>query len=176
MLLVLAGSVWLVWSSFQRLVRVVRQSQQKTTELSALGNEVDRLKQKRDRAEIERIEARFLEAQAAVFKGLEDYAGWEKALRVQTRALDFDAMITPGRSQPESDVNLSVRSATVELRPAVGNATTNSPYERLLEFAGRLEKTKQRVDLVDLSVLGNFNSVQQARAVLEVWSQVETNR
>ena len=169
-IVVLAVSVWLVWSRLQKLSQVVRQSQQKTKELSALANEVDQLKQKRSLTEIERIEKRFQEAQAAVFTGPEDYAGWERALREQVRGLAFDVMITPGRPWPDTNINLSVRQATVDLQAAVGDRNTNSPYQRLLTFAEVLEKTKQRVDLVELSVRGNFNSVNQARAVLEVRS------
>ena len=167
MLLILAGSVWLVWATFLRMSLVIRQSKDKTLAVSALGNEVQRLEQRWDRAEIERIEARFEEAQAAVFRE-PDYAAWTNALREQTRALNFDATITQGRPQLETNMNPSVRHATVDLRPALGNGATNSPYERLLTFAGTLEKTKQRVDLVELSVHGNFNSVHEARAVLEV--------
>jgi hypothetical protein len=169
MLLVLAGSVWLVWKTFQRMSLVIRKSKEKTSEVSALGNDVQRLEQRWDRDEIERIEARFQEAQAAVFSGADAYAGWTNALREQTHALNFDATITSGRTQLDTNLNPSVRLATVELRPVLGNGATNSSYERLLSFAGTLEKNKQRVDLIELSVLGNFNSVHQATAVLEVW-------
>ena len=175
MLLVFAGSVWLVWWSLQRLTLVLRQSQQKASEVSALGNEVQRLQGMRSREEIESIEARYQEAQAAVFSGPEDYAAWEQALRVQTRALNFEALITPGRPYLETNVNpnLSLRHATVDLRPILGDEAGSSPYERLLTFAGTLEKTRHRVDVVELSVLGDFNSVHQARAVLEAWSRGE---
>jgi hypothetical protein len=174
MFAVLGGSVWLVWWSFQRLTDVLHQSQQKSSQVSALGNEVQRLEQIRDRAEIQRIESRYEEAQSAVFSGPEQFMVWTNALREQTRALNLDTTIAQGHSQVQSNLNVVIRHVTVDLEPSYEIGRTNSPYERVLSFAGLWEKAKQRVDLVQFTVFGDFNSVRHARAVFELWSASET--
>ena len=173
MLLVLAGSVWLVWSSVNRLTLVNRQLKQKTSAVSVLADEVQKLERKSDPAEVAQTEARFEEAKKALFAGPVECAQWQKELEEKTLALGLEASIQPSqpRPHPRTEHKLSLLSTTVDLQPPLSSAITNFPYQRLVNFTRILQKPKQRIDLLDLVVLGNSNSIRHATAVLQLWSQ-----
>ena len=85
--------------------------------------------------------------------------------------MGFNASVRLGplRPHPQAEHKLFVQQLTLDLAAVPFGRSTNSPYHRLLGFAKNLENTKRRVDVVDLSVVGSSNSVQHARAVLELW-------
>ena len=173
MLLVLAGSVWLVWWSVNRLILVNRQLKQKTSAVLAVADEVQKLERLSEPDEAARMEARFIAATNSLFAGPGECAGWLKELPEQTLALGLEATLQPGQAQPHSraEQKLALLSTTIDLHPAVGTLWTNFPYQRLVNFTGVLGKPKQRIDLLELEVLGSSNSVRQAKAVVQLWTQ-----
>ena len=49
--------------------------------------------------------------------------------------------------------------------------TSEEPITHLEWFTALLQQTKRRVDLLELSVVGNFNSVRQTKAVVQLWAE-----
>jgi hypothetical protein len=180
MLLIVAGSLWLVCWSLQRLPRVNRQLQSKTAEMSILANaveqldrEVEQMKQDWDAEEARRTEAEFNDSRATLFAGREEVVAWQLEIERQARALDFEASVQLGTPVPyaEAEQKLSLHQAIVEIQPTTASRSTNSAYQRLLAFTRSLETPKRRMDIVELSATGSSNSVRQARAVVQLWSQ-----
>jgi hypothetical protein len=83
MLLVLAGSAWLIWSSVNRLTLANRQLRQKTSTVSALADEVQRLEARHNRRTSNRSTRAFEEAKKLLFSGPAEYAVWKKSCAIR---------------------------------------------------------------------------------------------
>ncbi len=174
MLLVFASSTSLAWWSVNhRLLPVLLEGQRKASAVSALSDEVQQLERKWDPAEVERTEVRFKEARASLFPGQQDCIAWLGAVREEALAMDLAATFQPGQTQPHprTEQKLSLLYTTFDLQPASGSASSSSPYQRVMNFTALLQQTKRRVDLLELSVVGNFNSVRQTKAVVQLWAE-----
>ena len=173
LLLVLAVSAWLVWGSVGRLTLADRELKQKSSSVAALADEVQQLERKVDASEIARADGRFQEAKELLFTGPEEYAKWENDLREQATALQLDATYQRGasRTQTNGGQEILIIPVTIDLAPALDASATNSPYRRLLSFTRIVQKPNRRVDLLELVVAGDSNSVRQAKATVHIWSQ-----
>jgi hypothetical protein len=174
MLAVLALSLWLLWwSVVVRLAPVNRQYQEKTRELSALADQVDELKLQWSAPKLAELETQYQSAQTMLFENPDATADWAKNLKLQTARLGLETAIQLGAPQPcpAAAQTLAVTRASLDILPAravVG--TTNTPYQRLLELANNVATADKRIDLLELSVSGDSNSVQRASLVVQLWS------
>jgi outer membrane murein-binding lipoprotein Lpp len=173
MLLILVFSAWLVWGSVSRLTLANRQLRQKSSQVAALADEVQQLERKMDAAEIARLEERFKEASDLLFVGPEECIALEKSLRDQAAALELDARILrgPTRSVTNGEHKVLIFPMTIAVEPAPDHLSTNSPYQRVLGFTRMLQTPRQRVDLLELMVSGDSNSVRRAQVAVQLWSQ-----
>ena len=87
--------------------------------------------------------------------------------------MDLATIFLPGQTQPHprTEHKLFLCPTTIELRPAPVSQSTNSSYQRLMNFTGLLQQTRRRVDLLELFVVGNSNSVRQVKALVQLWSE-----
>ncbi len=170
---VLAGSILLPVWSWKRLQPVSRQRAAAAAQQMRLNNEVDGLERRWDPAEAERVEAQLKQVLERLFAGPEEHMGWQTELDRQTRQHDLDVISRLGTTEVRSrnGHTLVVRPATIELTPATAARSTNSSYQRLLGFTRTLANMNRRIDLVELSVSGHSNSVEQARATVQLWSR-----
>jgi len=174
MLVLFAASVALVWCSVSlRLLPVIEEGKQKAAEVSTLANEVQKLEANWDLIEAERTEAHYWASKALLFYGLDECTNWQKEFQAQAVALGFEENLQQGEAKPHprSAHKLSLVPAEIDLQSMLDSPATNSPYKRLMNLTGILPKTKQRIDLVELVVVGNSNSVDKAKAVVQFWSQ-----
>lgn len=173
MAVVLLASVALAWWSWNRLQPVRDELEQKTTQSTRLANDVQQLEMRWDAPEAERVDIRYQHAQTLLFNSPDELLKWQRDLKRETLGLALDANAQVGKPQPHprTQQKLSLLTATVDLQPAAVLRSTNSPYKRVLGFTRGLENPKKRMDLVELSVSGSSNSVQQARAIVQLWSQ-----
>lgn len=170
---VLAGSILLPVWSWKRLQPVTRQRAAAAAQQMRLNNEVDGLERRWDQVEAERVEAQLKQVMERLFSGPEEHMGWQTELDRQTRLHDLDVRSRLGTTELRSKDGhtLAVRPATIELAPAAVTRSTNSPYQSLLGFTRMLTNMNRRIDLVELSVTGRLNSVEQARATVQLWSR-----
>ena len=172
--LVLAAVMALVWWSVnQRLLPVLHQGQQTAQEVSTLANEVQQLEAQWNPDDITNTEGLFQDSKQSLLTSDEDRLALSRTLQEEAEALNFFADVKLGQVQPfpTAGYKLSLLLTTINLQTAPGNSLTNTPYARLMHFTRLLTQIKPRVDLLDLSVAGNSNSVQQAQAVLQFWSE-----
>lgn len=172
MLLVLAGSVGLVWWSVNRLVLINRQLKEVAMAMSTLDFEVQQLEQDLKPIEVARVENRYKEAQQSLSGGPEENDSWVNILQEDALAVSLLGKVELGSSQslPRADLKLSFTPATIEISPLMESPQTSIPYQRVLNFTGILQKPDRRIDLLDFRVLGNSNSVRHATAVVQLWS------
>ena len=169
----LAGSILLPVWSWKRLQPVSRQRAAAAAQQMRLNNEADGLERRWDPAEAERVQAQLKQVEERLFASSEEHMGWQTELDRQTRQHDIDVISRLGTTELRSrhGHTLAVRPATIELTPAADARSTNSSYQRLLGFTRTLGNMNRRIDLVELSVTGRSNSVEQARAIVQLWSR-----
>jgi len=180
MLVVGVGSVALVWWSLNRLPPLARQVRDKDLTRANLAAEVQQFEMNWNAEAAQILESRYQAAHERLFDGPEESQRWRTAFAGMGNALAFDTelqlAINPSAAPEHKLHQLVVTPATLRLQPAAeGKGLTNSPYERLLTLAASLAQTKRRVDLVELSVQSDSNSVAQARAELRLWSREKVN-
>jgi hypothetical protein len=170
---VLAGSILLPVWSWKRLQPVSRQRAAAAAQQMRLNNEADVFERRWDPAQAERVEAQLKLVLERLFASPEEQLGWQTELDRQTRQHDIDVTSRLGATESRSTNGhtLGVRLATIELQPAAAARSTNSSYQRLMGFTRTLTNMNRRIDLVELSVTGHSNSVEQARATVQLWSR-----
>jgi hypothetical protein len=174
LLLLCAGSCWLLyWSFASRLQPVNREHQQKTIEMSRLADEVEQMRLKLDRNERNQIEARYKSAQQFLFANPKDLSEWEDQVKIQGGSMRLDVMCQLGEFEPHPRARekLGLIKAQLGIQPAYIPGATNSPFRQLLSFTQNMAKSSKRFDLLELSVEGDTNSVKQALAVVQLWSE-----
>jgi|GEM_PF-5566077 len=166
----LAGSILLPVWSWKRLQPVSRQRAAAAAQQTRLNNEVDGLERRWDPAEALRVEEDLKKVQQRLFANSEEIMGWQADLDRQTRQHEIDVTSRLGTTEFRSREGhkLAVRPATIELAPV---ASARSSYQRLLGFTRTLANMNRRIDLVELSVTGNSNSIDQAKATVQLWSR-----
>jgi hypothetical protein len=165
--------IWLaLWSYFGRFLPAHRAFEEKTATQTRLANEVQQLILKWDELDVARTQNRFEQAQAALFDDPRACQLWLEDVRTNSRAMALSVSHRLGRSDPVTHSNLAVTliSAMVQIQPASSPGFSNGPYHRLLGFAKSIEDSSKRADVVELTVTGQSNSVDQASAMFQLWS------
>jgi hypothetical protein len=169
--LICAGSAGLVyWSLFERLLPVSREHQASTIEMSRLSDEVEQMRLRWDPVEAEETRARYHGLGQLLFGEATELEGWETGLERDAGPQALEAVLTMGPGVPEPGLTDPIERVGAELEvwplPVLG--LTNSPYRRVMGYLQDVVNTPKRIDLLELRVVGESNSVQEARARLEV--------
>jgi hypothetical protein len=171
MLTICVGSILLLyWSLFVRLLPVTRQHQERAIEMSRLSDEVEQLRIKWDPEAVEQVRARFEVARQSLFAAPVELEQWKTGLERNAASRALETRLTLGEPQPASAAEqpLSRVQADLQLWPFTVLGLTNPPYHRVLGYFQDVVNSPKRVDLIELHVQGNSNSVQEARAVVHV--------
>jgi len=174
LLLAFAGAVYLSWWSVNRLAPVDKLLQIQSEKIARLEDEVLKMELKWNPREAEQVAEKFKLAQEQLFAGHDDFNRWKEELKRQTNQFILDVKTQTGRTQacPLPNKFFAIIPATIELQtPADDTASSKPAYKRLLEYTQNLTTQKKRVDLVELKVGGNSNSVSQATLELQLWAQ-----
>jgi hypothetical protein len=175
MLLLLSGSVGLLWWSVHRLQPVSAELQRQTTEISRLTDEIQQLELGWDAREAEQAEARFQELQDQLFANPEECMVWQAEMESAQPLPDLQVKASHGEKQPVKspflDKNVAALPVTFEVQPLAEADAPYSSYRRMLEFTRRLMEQQKRIDLLELSVHGRSNSVSHARIELQLWTR-----
>jgi hypothetical protein len=167
------GSLSLLWWSVQRLTPVRTRAEdlsrtilQVTTDLEAMGS-----KWSVDGAH-ELLEDLDEQSAQRLFND-HSLSNWMAELRLQTIPLVLDTSIQVGAhvaasTNANSPVILPI---TFDVTPRPDMESSYSPYQRLLRFLFQLSNSQKRVDLVELEVHGQTNSIRYAQALLHLWME-----
>jgi len=172
LLLVFGGSLFLTWWSVNRLAPMEKKLQMQSDRLARLEDDVMQMELKWNPREAEQVGTKFKLAQEQLFAGNEEFLRWQEELKRQTNQFSLEVKAQSGRTQacPLPNKVFAIIPATIEMRVS-DELLTQAPYKRVLDLAKNLTTQKKRVDLLELSVKGNSNSVSQARFELQLWSE-----
>jgi hypothetical protein len=175
MLALFVGSVMLVFWSVNRLPPLNRELQVQSSMVSQLADQVERMQSNWNTQEADEVAKAVKATREALFASPEEYTKWQQEIQKQSAPLGLDASAQLLKAKPTSDNKFASTPAVIaiEVQPATETAVTNSPYKRLLEFGQSLARPNKRVDVTELTVSGNSNSVAQARIEVQLWSQVK---
>jgi len=171
-----AGIPWLdngleSWGVY-RLQRMETLRQQESAKQAQLLDETSKMESRWNRSEAEQVGAKFKQAQEQLFAGNEEFLRWQEELKRQTNQFSLEVKAQSSRTQacPLPNKVFTIIPATIEMRVS-DELLTQAPYKRVLDLAKNLTTQKKRVDLLELSVKGNSNSVSQAKFELQLWSE-----
>ena len=175
MLILFVGALWLLIWSANRLPPLNREIERETGKVAQLADQVEQLQVGWNAAEADAILKSVKETRAQFFATPEEYTKWQQEIQSQTAPLGLDASSQLLKAKPTVEEKFSVMPAVIaiEVQPSAETSVTNSPYTRLLEFGRTLAHPSKRVDVTELTVTGNSNSVTQARIEVQLWSQAK---
>lgn len=160
----------LYWSVFVRLLPVTTEHREKALEMTRTADELEQLRARWTAQQIEEIKEQYARAQEALFQREEELATWEEETRNEASARVLAATLKRQPAITSRADGIQMITAQVDVFPEDIFGSTNSPYNRLLLFADALARSPKRLDLIDLSVVGNSNSISQAQAVVQLFS------
>jgi hypothetical protein len=159
----------LYWSVFVRLLPVAAENNLQSRQMTRLSDDLELLRRRFSPAEVESIKARYTAAQEMLFVPEQEMANWETQILEQARVGTLDAKVKMGAPQPASGIDgINAITAEVSMQPNLIMGATLTPYARMLKFTQALATSPKRLDLVELSVTGDSNSVSQAQAVVQL--------
>lgn len=171
------GSLALVWWSLQRLAPLQQRTRVLSTTIARLSSEVDQMEGKWTQPQVEQLIQKFSQVQGHLIVGQTGLEGWLQNLKQQVLSMALDVKADFGKAGPQEagSQKLAVIPTTVsvEVKPASGIESVQTPYQRVLQLSQRLTAQERRADLVELSVVGGTNSVSRAVAVVNLWAGEE---
>ena len=172
LLLVFAGALALTWWSVNRLQPVEKKLQMQSDKLARLEDDVMQMELRWNPREAEQVAGKFKRAEEQLFVGHDEFFRWQEEVKRQPNQFLLEIKAQTGRTQacPLPNKIFAIIPTTIEMQ-ASDEPATQPPYKRLLDFAQNLTTQKKRVDLMELTVSGNSNSVSQAKFELQLWSQ-----
>jgi hypothetical protein len=173
-LLVLAAGLSLVYWSINRLIPLQRQTRTVTSNLSRLTADIQLMESRWTSNEVERILTQFERLPDRLLVGSDALDLWLKSLRDQLVPLALESSTEFGTAAVQQAASRFVTTipatVSVAVRPTPGIESYRSPYQRVLRLTQFLSNQPKRVDLLELDVSGNSNSVSRAVAVLNLWA------
>jgi hypothetical protein len=178
MLAVFVGALVLLIWSVNRLQPLNQELQAQTTSVSQLADQVERMQANWNPEEAEQVAKTMRQTRAKLFATPEEYTRWQQEIQSHSTPLGLDASSELLKAKPTADNRFASTPAVIaiEVQPTADVPATNSPYLRLLEFGQSLVRPSKLVDVTELTVSGNSNSITQARIEVQLWSQVRTRK
>ena len=172
-----AALLLLVWS-VNRVPPLNAELQLQSFQVSRLADEVERLQANWNTNEAAEVAQAVKTTREQMFASPEEYIKWQQEIQNQSTPLGLDASSQLLKAKPTPDNRFSATPAVIaiEVQPSTETTVTNSPYKRLLEFGQSLARPSKRVDVTELTVIGNSNSVAQARIEVQLWSQLKSRK
>jgi hypothetical protein len=157
------------WSLTYRLQPANREYQRHSFELSRLTDDVEQLRIKSVTGADE-VREKFKTSQDLLFSDVEQIREWQLQLRKSATGLELQARmkVEPAKPYPGLETRLATMEAIIDI--SAPEEDTNSAYSRLVSFCDALKVPGKRTDLVELTVRGDSNSVQNARAVVRLFT------
>ena len=179
------GSVWLVrvglfvglgaalgllyWSVFVRFLPMTKEHNAKASQMTRAADELETMRRRFAPEEIEGLRSRYAQAQEALFDLKDGTTEWQTQIEEQARSGTLNPNVKLGLPALSTNVaGIAAITAEVTLQPDINVRTTNTPYARLLKFTDELASSPKRLDLLELSVTGDSNSVSQAQVVVQL--------
>lgn len=169
---VTVGSVFAIWLSFDRLGQSRRRSAQLVQQVTKLSADIDVMRQQWPENRTKEISRRFREIPGSLFPGNGAVADWIESLERAAIPLGLQVSVNVRgtRSITNATGTVTVVQAEVRYPPAPEVDSRRSAYQRVLDFTQQLANSRQRVDLLETTLIGSTNALESASSVIEVWA------
>ncbi len=166
----------LLWTSVSRLVRVRAESRDLSRRIALLSGDIDVMRAQWPGSRTQHVASRLSAAEASLFHGPPAVAEWIESVRADAipLALETDFEFVGARTQA-LDRAIAVMQTRLHIAPSRGADSSRTAYQRLLELGHSLTHHPQRLDVLELNISGASNSVGEATALIEVWSDTSTS-
>jgi hypothetical protein len=181
MLLVVAGTLTLQWWTWFRRYPLIAQKQQEVQQVHQLDGEVQRLAGAWSEDNAAQTEAELKRAREHLFSGDIGTPACLDQLQQPTRApnLAINVKLGSGRPHPQSSDTLMIVPTSWEVTvpkvgpPNVGTPTVSMQGDLLKLLQELTTNQPKRMDLVELSVLGDGSNMTQAKIGFRLWFRTE---
>jgi hypothetical protein len=166
----------LLWTSVSRLVRVRAESRDLSRRIAMLSGDIDVMRAQWPGTRTQHVASRLSVAESSLFQGPPAVAEWIESVRANAipLALETDFEFVGAQTQA-LDRAVAVMQTRLHVTPSRGANSSRTAYQRLLELGHSITHHPQRLDVLELSIAGASNSVGEASALIEVWSDASTS-
>ena len=163
---------FLLWSSVSRLSHVRAESRNLSRRIAQLSGEIDVMQSQWPSARTQAVATRMPVAEEALFQGPPAIAEWIESVRATAipLALETDFEFVSARTQALARA-VAVMQTRLQIAPSRDVDSSRPAYHRLLELGQSMARHPQRLDILELTLHGSSNSVGEASALIEVWSE-----
>ena len=168
-----AAAVLLIWDAVVRLSRVERELALLTPQVAGLTRDIEQLEKRWPAAEIKDLESRRSETLGTLAPANDTVLLWLQQARARAAllGLDFTPHFGTPLVRPFGNDQIALVPATLEIRPAAGEDSNRSVYQRLLDFSLFLGTQTNRADLLELSVALDKTAMPTATLNYSLWSK-----
>jgi hypothetical protein len=166
----------LLWTSVSRLVRVRAESRDLSRRIALLSGDIDVMRAQWPGTRTQHVASRLSAAETALFHGPPAVAEWIESVRADAipLALETDFEFIGARTQA-LDRAVAVMQTRLHIAPSRGAESSRTAYQRLLELGHSIAQHPQRLDVLEFSIAGTSNSIGEASALIEVWSDTSSS-
>ncbi len=179
MLLLVAGTLTLEWWTWFRRYPLIAQKQAEVQQGCKLEGEVQQLEPAWSEAAAAQAEAKLQQARAHLFTGDTNTAACLDQLQQPTRAptLAINVKLQEGQPHPQSSDTLMIVPTVWEVAsPTIGTPTASMQGPLLKLLQELTTNQPKRMDLVELSVLGDGSNMIQAKIGFRLWFPKEKEK
>ena len=154
------------WLSFEQIL-TVQASQSQIHATNSLEQQVVQLRSNYLQAEPDRLKTELNEADILLFQNFTQLTQWGHGLQEQAKRLDLQTKFRILKTEETGSSIEGVILVPVEIQ--VLPQGTNSAYQSFLKFVKTMTQSGPRVDIQDMTILGNGKKATVLKIGLSVW-------
>ncbi|MEE8124877.1 MAG: hypothetical protein V3T42_03610 [Nitrospirales bacterium] len=154
------------WLSFEQIL-TVQASQSQIQATNSLEQQVVQLRSNYLQAEPDRLKTELNEADILLFQNFTHLTQWGHDLQEQAKRLDLQTKFRILKTEETGSSIEGVILVPVEIQ--VLPQGTNSAYQSFLKFVKTMTQSGPRVDIQDMTILGNGKKATVLKIGLSVW-------
>ena len=154
------------WLSFEQIL-TVQASQSQIQATNSLEQQVVQLRSNYLQAEPDRLKTELNEADILLFQNFTHLTQWGHDLQEQAKRLDLQTKFRILKTEETGSLIEGVILVPVEIQ--VLPQGTNSAYQSFLKFVKTMTQSGPRVDIQDMTILGNGKKATVLKIGLSVW-------
>ena len=154
------------WLSFEQIL-TVQASQSQIHATNSLEQQVVQLRSNYLQAEPDRLKTELNEADTLLFQNFTHLTQWGHDLQEQAKRLDLQTKFRILKTEETGSSIEGVILVPVEIQ--VLPQGTNSAYQSFLKFVKTMTQSGPRVDIQDMTILGNGKKATVLKIGLSVW-------
>lgn len=154
------------WLSFEQIL-TVQASQSQIQATNSLEQQVVQLRSNYLQAEPDRLKTELNEADTLLFQNFTHLTQWGHDLQEQAKRLDLQTKFRILKTEETGPPIEGVILVPVEIQ--VLPQGTNSAYQSFLKFVKTMTQSGSRVDIQDMTILGNGKKATVLKIGLSVW-------